>query len=83
MTDPLWKTLPEKYTVCESCHGTGNVTCRWCDGNGSTVGPDRYLYGRTIGRRFGLKRCTYCAGRGTQHCGLCIGGSVQRPDAVE
>jgi hypothetical protein len=83
MADPLWKTLPETYARCERCRGTGNIACRWCDGRGSTVGPDPYLYGRTIGRRFGLKRCGYCGGRGTQRCGLCIGGSVRKPDAAE
>lgn len=83
MADPLWKTLPEMYVRCERCQGTGDVACHWCNGSGSTVGPDRYLYGRRIGRRFGLKRCAYCGGRGTRRCGMCIGGSVERPGAAE
>jgi hypothetical protein len=83
MSDPLWKSLPDSYVRCERCDGTGDIPCRWCDGQGTTVGYDRYLYGRTIGKRFGLKRCTYCHGRGTQRCGLCILGSVERPGSGE
>jgi hypothetical protein len=82
MAAPLWITLPEAYARCERCNGTGDVPCRWCDGRGSTVGLDPYLYGRTVSRRVGLKRCSYCHGRGTHRCAVCIAGSVERPDAA-
>lgn len=78
MISRLWAEHPEIYDRCDRCHGTGEIDCRWCHGKGSVVGPDRYVFGRTIGRRFGLKRCSYCNGRGTQRCGLCDAGSVRR-----
>jgi hypothetical protein len=78
MTLPLWAEQPDNYDRCDRCRGTGEIDCRWCEGKGTVVGPDRYVVGRTIGRRFGLKRCSYCHGRGTQRCGLCDSGSLRR-----
>lgn len=82
MSHPLWIEYPDRYNRCDKCKGTGQVDCRWCDGKGTVVGPDHYLYARTIGRRFGLKRCSTCCGSGKQRCGLCISGSIPKPDQV-
>jgi hypothetical protein len=82
MPGALHDQFPDEYERCERCGGTGEIRCHWCSGSGTTVGPDRYLYGRTIGRRFGLKRCSYCNGRGTQRCRLCTLGSVRRAEPL-
>lgn len=78
MSLSLWIECSDRYERCNKCNGTGEVDCRWCDGKGMVVGPDHYLYARIIGRRFGLKRCDTCRGRGTQRCGLCISGSIPK-----
>jgi len=78
MTLTAWLASPELYTKCQRCAGSGEIDCRSCDGKGWVVGPDWYLYGRTIGRRFGLKACTLCRGSGKWRCGVCSSGSVPR-----
>ena len=78
MSLPAWLADPEHNTQCQRCAGRGEIACRACDGRGSVVGPDRYLYGRTIGRRFGLKVCSLCHGSGRWRCGVCSSGSVPK-----
>jgi hypothetical protein len=67
---------PDHYEPCWRCNATGEIRCRNCDGTGSVVGPDRYVIGGRIGRRFGSKVCTYCRGKGTMSCGICTSGSL-------
>jgi hypothetical protein len=71
--------FPDRYDPCTRCGGTGEIRCRTCNGTGSVVGPDRYVIGGRMGRRFGLKVCTDCRGRGTRNCGVCMSGSVHKP----
>jgi hypothetical protein len=76
MSPPLHEEYPERYEKCWRCSGSGRIPCRACDGNGSVVGPDRYVIGGRMGRRFGLKVCTMCRGKGTMSCGICNEGSL-------
>ncbi len=78
MSLPRWVEHPDRYERCARCAGRGGIDCPACNGSGSVVGPDRYLYARTIGRRFGLKVCTTCNGRGKLRCGICDAGSVRK-----
>jgi DnaJ-class molecular chaperone len=74
----LWREFPDRYERCSRCSGSGTIDCPWCSGRGSTVGPDRYLIGGRLGRRFGLKVCTTCRGSGKLSCGLCTAGSMRK-----
>ena len=78
MPSRLWVHDPEHYSKCGRCRGTGQIDCLWCNGNGGVVGPDRYIIGGRIGRRFGLKVCDLCRGSGKISCGICSSGSVRK-----
>jgi hypothetical protein len=80
MTLQLWLDYPDRYDRCDRCRGGGQVDCHHCNGRGSVVGPDWYMYAGRIGRRFGLKRCSSCHGSGKQRCGICISGSIRKAD---
>jgi hypothetical protein len=77
MSGPLWLEYPERYNRCDRCRGTGEIDCPSCEGRGGVVGPDYYMYAGTIGRRFGLKHCRTCLGRGKLSCGICNSGSIR------
>lgn len=46
---------------CNTCAGTGQVTCRRCGGDG------------TLGEGINKETCYYCQGTGTTTCGACKG----------
>jgi hypothetical protein len=78
MSLPGWLQYPERYDPCQRCAGRGEIDCRSCNGKGAVVGLNRYLVGRTIGKRVGLKVCVLCRGSDKWRCGLCSLGSVPK-----
>lgn len=74
----LYLEFPDRHDKCGRCSGSGRIDCPWCKGRGSHVGPNRYLIGGRLGRRFGLTACPTCRGSGKLRCGICDAGSVRK-----
>jgi hypothetical protein len=79
MSDPLWRTYPDRYKRCPYCDGEGRRKCLPCDGKGHTYGVRRSLYaGRVARTGMGYKTCTACHGSGGRRCGICLLGSIEK-----
>ena len=64
---------------CPDCNGTGRMTCRYCEGVGSTIELNA-AYIPIF--RFAMpqaKICDYCSGSGEKICSCC-GGTGKIPD---
>lgn len=71
-SDPDWDLRPKSLRkveegkgICDSCRGTGAMTCTFC------MGVDYYDYDGS------LKKCPGCDGKKTVTCSVCFGSKKQ------
>lgn len=50
--------------MCTYCHGTGEITCKRCNGSGEVYGNVAF------NRKF---TCSQCKGTGSTRCPMCFG----------
>lgn len=60
-----WIISVEQGGKCNSCHGTGKISCTWCSGMG------------TVGYGMFTSTCMSCGGNGNYQCGTCQGTGVR------
>lgn len=60
-----WTINVEQGGKCNSCHGTGKISCTWCSGMG------------TVGYGMFTSTCMSCGGNGNYQCGTCQGTGVR------